>query len=200
MIQGKALLKKARTGKKRYLFSYQFYNTRTNLYSDDEELGDYGGKQSYYGAFYALLLGSGTEFINYEKKQSHFDSPAFISLLETLKELKDRSTPDNVLKSYKTAYYTQLKEGSILAVCDGGGDILSFGSLDTNYSFMQDPLKEELALYPFPTFSKSDRIMAEPLEIAAVNSNSENKKAAYDFIKKLISIDVQKKNQYRHTC
>jgi len=34
-------------------------------------------------------------------------------------------------------------------------------------------------------------VVAEPLSIAAINSSSKNKKAAYDFIKVLLSEEIQ---------
>ena len=193
---GKTFTESIQNGQKRYLFSYQYDNILNNLHFPlgGEGHDEYGGKQSYYGAFYGLLLSSGTEFVDYEKKQSHFNSSPFISLLETLKELNNYSTPDKVLESYKTAYYTQLKEKSLLAVCDGKREVLSSEGLLNNSSFIDYILeeKEKLALYPFPTFSKDKKVIAEPIAIAAVNSNSKDKETAYYFIRILLSLNRQR--------
>ena len=182
---GKNFIKNSQSGEKRYIFS--------DLYSAYESLKkdfDYYEK-SHYDAFHGLLLSGGMEFVDYEKKQSHFNSPPFIALLETLKELNTHSTPNEVLKSYKKNFYGQLEEKSLLAVCDDTGDTLRPSVLSSNNSFIRNYLNNEMILYPFPTYSEGDKVMAEPLSIAAVNSNSKNKEAGYHFIRILLSLDIQ---------
>ena len=172
---GKSFVENSQSGKKRYIFS--------DDYSAKASHGFEGYAKIHYDAFQGLLQSSGMEFVDYEKKQSHFNSSQFISLLETLKELNDRSTPDDVLTSYKSGYYDQIKEKSLMAVCDDTGSILTTGELSYINSWTQNLTNEDPVLYTFPTYGEGNKVIAESLEIAAINSNSKNKKAAYDFIK-----------------
>lgn len=121
---------------------------------------------------YALVTASYSQFVDRVNRKAHFDSDAFISLLNQIKQLEKDNVVSFDFRNYEHVYFRQT-------------DISSFG----DYMFRVAESKfEKPALYQVPKGEgQQDGGSFSPLSNIAINANSAVKPEAWDFLKFLMS-------------
>lgn len=129
-------------------------------------------------------------FIDYEKSEVNFDNPEFRYLLKSYKDIFSKvCAPDDVSRKYGYKYWEMMKGNSTVAMLSSM--ILNPEELWMYNSTIKQFLNNEMKVYPFPAYNKSDGYIAQPNQMAAINNNSKNKKIAFGFISTLLSKDMQ---------
>lgn len=114
-----------------------------------------------------------SDFIDVEKKSVNLDSDAYITLLKEVKELSDNHAFDADVDFYNTEYY-------YAATCD----------YDVQAAFYE--LDEQSGLsYSMPIADSEGKVAVNANYCMALNSASQNKDLAWEFMKYLLSEEVQ---------
>ena len=114
-----------------------------------------------------------SDFIDVEKKSVNLNSDAYISLLKEVKELSDNHAFDADVDFYNTEYY-------YAATCD----------YDVQAAFYE--LDEQSGLsYSMPVADSEGNTAVNANYCMALNSASQNKDLAWEFMKYLLSEEVQ---------
>ena len=142
-----------------------------------------------------IVESCGDLFVDYDKKKTTFNSNEFIQLLGMYKEICSVQCPEDISKNPKT----WLGFGPV-------EDYLSIFRITKKYSYPfmfwvanSESLyryKEELLIYPFPSFRQKVGVNAVSACFLAINSKCENKQAAFDFIKYALSEKEQSMWEY----
>ncbi len=134
-----------------------------------------------------LIKGSGILFVDFKNKKSMFNSKDFIEILETYKGIYPAICTDEAVKG--VSIDNCLKNDAYIMTVDSKTSLYSISS---NYSLYKS-IGEEMELYPFPALKEGNSSPVFYSDYAVgINSQSKNKEAAYDFIKILMSKDLQK--------
>lgn len=114
-----------------------------------------------------------SDFIDVEKKSVNLNSDAYISLLKEVKELSDNHAFDADVDFYNTEYY-------YAATCD----------YDVQAAFYELDEQSGLA-YSMPMADSEGNVAINANYCMALNSGSKNKDLAWEFMKYLLSEEVQ---------
>ncbi len=136
--------------------------------------------------FEDYLLGGG--FINVENSKASLDSPDFIELLKQYKQACSSVMPVDSFMSRTRENNSSLllKEQDAAFISHQIGDYASLWQAYSGFDKEIDPI-----LYPVPGFNGQTASSAKIYEFAAVNSKCKNTKPAFEFIKFLLSEDIQ---------
>lgn len=129
------------------------------------------------------LAGGLKDFISYEASDASFDSDAFTELLKLYGDLQDSIYPEGRNQGLSIASKSELlKDDSI---------VLATGSLNNPrnmwrpYSAFEEEI--EPRILPYPVSDGEPEVFASPGEFVAVSSKCADKKAAFEFVKLLLS-------------
>jgi len=128
--------------------------------------------------------GSYSNYIDADRKNAGFTSQGFMDLLNTVKAFGEGSLTDSNVKNDMT---------SILEAA-GRGSIVFYPYTITDYSmygFMKAAFKEQLSLYNIPSAGGSHGGTFTSNSIYAINRSSAYKAESWEFLKTLLSNDVQ---------
>lgn len=138
-----------------------------------------------------FLAGSGCEFIDYENKKVHFDTPEFKQLIEDYKKI------------YKASSKKAAGEGTSgdegLQALKSGAAVFSNDRMDSfkdflaSESLIQGITKETTIINNMPMYEGGNKAVGIVDYSMAINRNTKNKNGAYLFLKCALSIDVQTK-------
>lgn len=138
-----------------------------------------------------FLAGSGYEFIDYENKKVYFDKPEFKELIEDYKKIyKASSKKDQGEGTSGEEGLQALKSGAALFSNDR---MDSFKDFLSSESLINGITKETSCINNMPMLEGGDKVVGIVSDSMAINKNSRNKKAAYNFIKCALSTEVQSK-------
>lgn len=142
-------------------------------------------------SFDPLLLGSDNKFIDQEYKTSSIDNEEFKNLLESYKKLNSSVYPvEEMIK------LTTMKDISKL-LSEEKVFMLNSPIFGLEYAWETFSTVNENAgarIMPVPSSTGNFHVSAVPERIAAINSKCKNTKAAYDFIKLMMSEELQTKD------
>ena len=136
--------------------------------------------------FSDIVESCGDLFVDYDKRKTGFDSKEFIQLLEMYKEIHSIQCPADISKNRKTrlgfgpaedyfsVFWTTRKYCSPFQLQMANSESLYF-------------YKENLAVYPFPSFRENSCVNTIPVCFLGINSKCQNKQVAFDFIKYALS-------------
>ena len=146
------------------------------------------GKDKYFVTngfgIYKMLENCDIELIDYKNKKSNFDSSEFRNLLILCKELLPATNP----KEYK--YDETVKNGRSLFF--GALMMGNPASARVNYLEVADYDKEEMVAVPTPSYSGKFGNYTLGTDCIGVNTKCRNKEAAFNFVKIIASVDLQK--------
>jgi ABC-type glycerol-3-phosphate transport system substrate-binding protein len=131
-----------------------------------------------------IINWSGVSFIDYKVKKSKFNSKEFLDLLEIYKDIESAVSP---LETAKTKEERLMSEGRIVMFPMSMTPSALWG---VNSAF-KAILNEEVDIYPVPVYKEGDKTRVKLSDGAAINQSCKNKKAAYEFIKVLMSEECQ---------
>ncbi len=153
-------------------------NISTDKYLFQSEIGPIA-------SFMDLLSASGFKFIDYENRKSYFNSPEFIEFLEAFKEkIYPVLSPENISAGV-TSEYDLLKEERVVMLYQ-----FIFGSpeqLSIQNRNFQSKFDEDMVILPIPSYKGGSGLVAQPQEAIGINAKCKYKKAAFEFIKRLLS-------------
>ncbi len=125
-----------------------------------------------------FFISSGSNFVDVDKKIANFKSSEFIELLNSYKNIYNATIPYEQQKD-KDFQYVDSKS---LVTIDN-----SFMSRDTTLQYKMD----NKIVYPVEMLEMKGKIAASPYIIAGINSKCKHKKAAFDYIKLILSEKMQ---------
>lgn len=136
---------------------------------------------------------SGLNFIDFEKRNSNFDSKEFVNLLNIYKKLDSVKTelPENIMM-----YGSDDVFGSSIGCPDFDTDKALI--INNMYSeiWSRDKYNKLANANLFPQYTSKQSIIMEPYVSFAINSKCEHKKEAFEFIKLLLSEEFQTVNSF----
>lgn len=134
---------------------------------------------------------SGLDLIDYKNKKSSFSSPDFVKLLKSYKEILPAICPDEVNKKYRGNIYNMMKDGVIQFIYVN--KLASVYELWGENSAVHDVVGQDMEIYPFPSPTGERYGVSQAHNMLGISSNSKKPEAAFDYIKILLSYDLQKK-------
>ncbi len=124
---------------------------------------------------------SGLDFVDAQNKTMGFTSPEFIKLLELYKKVYNASIPEKLIKQKDYDY--NFMDSSSLVFIDNNfmnkGTAALYGT-------------EKRKIYPIEMSGMEGKVTAFPYALAGINPRCGDKKAAFEYIKLLISEKMQK--------
>lgn len=145
-----------------------------------------------------FLAGSGYQFIDYENKKVYFDKPEFKELIEDYKKIYKASSKKDEEESTSGEEGLQaLKSGAALFSNDR---IESFKDFLSSESLINGITKETSCINNMPMLNGGNKVVGIVADSMAINKNSKNKGAAYNFIKCALSTEVQAKASGQTAC
>ena len=147
-------------------------------------------------SFDSLIYNSYMKFVDFNKKESSFDSEEFISLLNIYKDIQAAVCPDEVAKKSNIA---DLMKNGTYGIVQWDTNIQARQSMD---SFYKQIFGEEVYMIPSPGDKQTADITAGVRVVAGINVNCKKPQEAYEFLKQLLSKDNQiphldPKNQWK---
>lgn len=156
---------------------YQATNPSSNQYFFDSSM-----------SFRQLLRACGIQLIDYQTNTTRFGSKEFIDLLTFYKELNPLVMPPEVEMNLDFTP-TLLKNQTIMM------SVLRAQSPEqlwmTNSIFSAE-LKDDFTIYPFPTLTSGSKFPIQIYDVASINSKCANQQGAFDFVKLLLSEEIQR--------
>lgn len=129
-----------------------------------------------------LFINTG-HFIDYDNKRASFDSPEFIELLRSLKSITDNKLTHKDIKLNETIPYKNSKE-----VVFSGGVFEGYrGLLSMKYTLGGG----ERVLFMLPSIGEPGSYAFDSNMMLAIVNTSNNKDLAWEFIKVMLSEDIQ---------
>jgi len=145
-----------------------------------------------------FLAGSGYQFIDYENKKVYFDKPEFKELIEDYKKIyKASSKKDAEEGTSGEEGLKALKSGAALFSNDR---MDSFKDFLSSESLINGITKEKPCINNMPMLNGGNNVVGIISDSMAINKNSKNKGAAYNFIKCALSTEVQSKASGQTAC
>ena len=135
----------------------------------------YSGKKT--DALYGLLDGCGNEFIDWESGECNFNNQDFKNILELANKGSDKELED--LDDYETESY---RDGTIM-FCEGSLELDSLSEINALY-------EGDYGIKGYPS-SDNTGITIALKRMAAISSQSKNKEAAWEFVRRYITEDYQ---------
>lgn len=148
---------------------------------DPEQYYFYGDRDS---ILYTMILNNGTQFIDYTNKQVKFESPKFIKILQLYKDYFYLSTtPDNQSgETYSRMWYKAV--------------VFNHGFSGSGVSWMDESSVKYDDNYTMPALEGDKSVYIEPVCSVGIISKCKYKKEAYEFIKLLLTDDIQKESPF----
>jgi multiple sugar transport system substrate-binding protein len=131
---------------------------------------------------YNIIKGNLKQFINIEQKRASIDTSKYIDLLNQIKNLEDKDyfASKNDIDFYNTEYYLALKN-----------------DYDVQAAFFSlDPSSNEC--YAMPMSDVDGKVFANPNLSLGISSASKNKELAWEFVKYLLSDEMQCSPSFYH--
>lgn len=125
-----------------------------------------------------FFISSGSNFVDVDKKVANIKSSEFIELLDAYKKIYNATIPYEQQKDKDFEYV----DSKSLVMIDN-----SFMSRDTTLQYKM----ENKIVYPVEMMEMKGKIAASPYIIAGINSKCKQKKAAFGYIKLLLSEKMQ---------
>lgn len=176
-------------------YTYDLLTSKTQIQADDSEWnwqefftaaqGAIDGKKGRYilaqsgeETFNQIVAQNCNRFVNEDAKTCSFDSPEFVNLLKMCKELSDKNyLPNNQAKMTKEMFDQILFHDLII------NSVSFLASTETS----MNPAKY---LYQVPSENRGSNAFS-PSMMFAINNASPNKAAAWEFLKFLLSDEMQ---------
>ncbi len=124
------------------------------------------------------ILATTDSFVDNKNKVSKFNTPEFIKLLKTYKEILPYICPRNEYNNSPE----QLAKQCVLQSKFG-----SFRSVIDSNNFIKDAVGEEAIILPHPTVNGGKSTVATAYNLVGITSKCKVKEEAFDFIKMLMS-------------
>lgn len=157
-------------------------NVMKEYYKDGSGTSEYFFSSSL--SIWDIIVSSETNFVDYKKKISNFNSPQFIRLLQTYKEIVPYICPEKV--SIGTQPDQLLKQSILQSAISG-----KISSIVDSNNFVRKAVGEEAILLPHPAFSGKKRTTAFAYNLVAITSKCKYKDEASDFVKNILSEENQ---------
>ncbi|MDD4493522.1 MAG: extracellular solute-binding protein [Eubacteriales bacterium] len=138
----------------------------------------------YYFQFDDCLYSSGIDFIDRKNKVTCFENQEFKEILEVYKKIFAFSKQTHSAGQ-------DMKANELFSI--NAFYMLSPREARTFQSDIKYYTDGTIRMIPFPTYDGKSGLTANAGTIAAINNNSGNKETAYEFIKILLSDEIQKK-------
>jgi multiple sugar transport system substrate-binding protein len=155
----------------------------------NELIKEYGDGNYFFDSakpFSDYLVSSGLKFIDYNKNKTYFHTPDFLELLNNYKVYYEACANDEAYNNPGE----MMKKGTVIG--SGNNKIINPFVLWKTQSGIHSTTNGRVRLFPYPSIEGNARFIASPYSMAAINSNSKNQKLAFEFIKTLLSKDIQK--------
>ena len=138
--------------------------------------------------FFYLLNFYGQSFIDYKNKKCDFDTSEFKDLLRLYKRMQPVIAPENEFDGKNACSELDYVKNNIVAMMtDTQGTIWNSFA---NNCFARHYYNEDLKVVKIS--GSNGKIRPITTDVAAINSNCRNKKLAYDFLKVLLSDEIQR--------
>jgi multiple sugar transport system substrate-binding protein len=132
-----------------------------------------------------MLKGNYGSFVNEQEKKSSFDSPEFTDLLNMVKEFGDSDIPnDSVERNANFNDLDSIENGIAVFSPQTISDYVFYGFLRALYN-------DQVRLLNYPSSRKEKGGVFDSDALFSINSNSKNKDIAWEFLKFLLSDEVQ---------
>jgi ABC-type glycerol-3-phosphate transport system substrate-binding protein len=155
-------------------------------YQDEEK----GKKNSFTmtDSIYNLIDCCGYSFVDYQNKKSRYNSDDFVKILQNYKEIY----PSILRREEKE---DDIKNGIYVMKADFK---VSPYFVSNNYHVYKEAGRE-MEIYPFPAFKGgTSNNISFTYMAAGINSQSRSKETAYEFIKLLMTKDLQRMDQFKN--
>ncbi|QNU67329.1 extracellular solute-binding protein [Ruminiclostridium herbifermentans] len=136
--------------------------------------------------FSSMMRISGKKFVDNEKRKSYFNTKDFINLLKIYKEIYPAIAPYDTCAKYNS-YVDMIKDKRLVMAFEQGNQ--SPKQLWTFNSMYNQAIGDDMDIIPLVD---NGICYARVGECIGINSNCENKEAAFNFLKIMLSKDIQK--------
>lgn len=132
-----------------------------------------------------MLKGNFSSFVNEQDKKASFDSKEFTDLLNMAKEFGDGKIPND--RTAANLNYDDLDS------IENGTVIFNPQTMDSyiSYAFLKALYRDQVRLLNYPSSGSGKGGVFESGTLFSINNNSKNKAAAWEFLKFLLSDEVQ---------
>lgn len=131
-----------------------------------------------------ITCGSYRNYIDADKKKASFTSEGFIELLNTVKAFNDEKLVNSSVQTDMVSVLDAAGRGSITFYPCNINDYFM-------YWFMKSALNDHLSLYNIPSASDSGSRTFTTNSLYAINKNSKHTEIAWEFLKVLLSDEIQ---------
>ena len=138
--------------------------------------------------FLSLVRSSGVQFVDYQNKTTHFKSNEFIDLMMTYKEIAPLVLSSEAQMNLDLPPVL-LKDNKLRMISLGD---LAPNRLASHNSIMTSLLGDDFIILPFPTAEAGAKYPTKLSDVVSINAKCKNPQAAFDFIKILLSEDIQR--------
>jgi len=138
--------------------------------------------------FLSLVRSSGLQLVDYQNKATHFQSKDFIDLMVLYKEISPLIIPREIEMNLDLSPVL-LKDNKVRMISLGS---LSPKKLAMDHSVLTSLLKDDFTILSFPTAEVGAKSPARLSDVVSVNAQCRNQQAAFDFVKLLLSEDIQR--------
>jgi ABC-type glycerol-3-phosphate transport system substrate-binding protein len=132
-----------------------------------------------------MLKGNYGSFVNEREKKASFDSREFTDLLELVKNFGDSKTPGDVIVS--NAFYGDMDAIEKGTVVFNPQTLMDY----TTYAFLRALYNDQIRLLNFPSTDMEKGGVFNSSSLFSINNNSGNKAAAWEFLRFLLSDEIQ---------
>ncbi len=135
-----------------------------------------------------MLKGSIRNFLNEAEKEADFDSPEFINLLNMTRKYADLAIPaDQAVVNANLTDIEAVQKGSVIFSPVEISDYI-------NYAFIKSVYKDRVKLLEFPAVGEHKGKIFDSTALFSINNNSKNKKTSWEFLKFIMSEEIQSDN------
>jgi multiple sugar transport system substrate-binding protein len=132
----------------------------------------------------SIMIVNGSKFVDRSKKTASFDSPEFISILNVIKAFGDPKLANKGMKLGMPDVFDAAGRGSIVFYPTSMQDYI-------NYSMMKTAFNSDISLLKLPSDGRSQADAFTSSQVYSISSNSKYKDKAWEFLKLLLSEDIQ---------
>ncbi len=130
-----------------------------------------------------MLTGNFSSFIKESEKRANFNSPEFISLLNLAKKYGDSKISEKAANG-NYGDIGSIQKGSVIF------NPMSINNY-TGYAFMKGIYNDQVELLKFPSVGGLQGGIFDSGTLFSINNNSSNKAVAWEFLKYLLSDEIQ---------
>lgn len=138
-----------------------------------------------YLTFKEMVRNSGLKPVDFDNKTCNFSTPEFKDLMRIYKDFYPLILPEAKSESV----VNMMKHRS--CVLASAFNFTNPPQLRVEFDSLQDQVGENLVIVPFPSYSGKKHLYFMTDDCIGINSRCKNKEAAYNFVKILLSEDVQ---------